>query len=193
MDSIVIKRKTYDIVEIISDNIFKCSFKNNVYIIQKIDSSKLDYKDQIKAIIKLSRTGVKQPKLVAIDKKQGFIVKENINGTSLFDYILDHDFDEQIYRQIFLNAYYARIAGINLDYDLKSWIYSEGVLYYNSLFTEKYKPEFDFTKQKIRLWFMSEELRKYYEKNGVLIDKSRIKEEYSVNKEMVLMTCKYYN
>lgn len=192
MEPIIVKRKAFDVIEIISNNIFKCSFKNNIYICYKIDTFKSDYIDEINSIKKLSRTGIKQPKLKFIDKKQGYVVREYVEGPTLFEYILDHDFDEAIYKQIYLNAYYARIAGFNLDYDLKSWIFANGVLYYNSLYTEKYKPELDFTKQAIRCWFLSDELRKYYEKNGVLIDKSRIKEDYAVNKEMVLMTCKFY-
>ena len=65
-------------------------------------------------------------------------------------------------------------------------------LFYTDLFCEKYIESNDFTKNQIRLWFLSNELRDYYEKNGILFDKNRLKQEYEVNKEMVLMTCKYY-
>ena len=65
-------------------------------------------------------------------------------------------------------------------------------LIYVGTYCEKYDPRFDFTKGKMREWFMTKELAAFYEKNGVLFDKKRLKDEFSANKEMVLMTCKYY-
>lgn len=192
MDKIVAKHREFEIIEIISNNIFKCSYKNKTYIISKLDINDSEYKEKLFELSKLCHSGVLQPKLKFIDKKQGYIVREYVEGVSLFDYILDHDFDESIYKQVFYNSYCARIFGINLCFNLKSWILVGDDLYYNDLYCEKYKKENDFTKSEIRKWFLSKELAKYYENNGVLIDKSRIKLEYEVNKEMVLMTCKYY-
>ena len=192
MDKIVVKRKEFEIIEIISNNIFKCSFKNKEYIITKLNVNDAFYKENLLQISRLCHSAVVQPKLFVIDKKQGYVVRESLDGTSMFDYILDHDFDENIYKQVFYNSYLARIAGLNLDFDLKSWIMVGDKLYYYSLFVEKYNPNNDFTKAKIRNWFLGNELSKYYENNGVLFDKLRLKDDYTVNKEMVLMTCKYY-
>ena len=108
------------------------------------------------------------------------------------DYILDNDFDENIYKQIFQNSYCARTVDLNLDYSLDKWMISDGILYYVGDYCEKYNPNRDFTKWKIREWFFTKELADFYKKNGVLFDKNRIKDEYLANKEMVLMTCKYY-
>ena len=87
----------------------------------------------------------------------------------------------------------ARVVGLNLDYSLDKWMLCGDILFYASDYCEKYESKNDFTKTKIREWFLSTDLANYYEKNGVLFDKNRIKDEFSVNKEMVLMTCKYYN
>ena len=192
MNTLKIKHKEYDVIELISNNIYKCSLKNKIYIISKLDVNDINYREILFMINKLKNSGVSHPKISAIDKKQGYVVREHLEGTSLFDYILDSDFDENIYKQVYLNSYYARAAGINLDFNLKAWTLVENKLYYTSLFCEKYDPNKDFTKKMVRQWFLSDELAKYYEKNGVLLDKSRIKDENTVNKEMVLMTCKYY-
>ena len=192
MDTIISKHREFEIIEIISDNIFKCSYKNKMYIITKFDLNDSDYKNNLFYISRLCHSGVKQPKLKFIDKKQGLVVREYVEGINLFDYILDHDFDENIYKQVFFNSYSARLAGLNLSFDLKSWILVGSQLLYNSLYCAKYDNSKDFTKEKIREWFLSKELSKYYENSGVLMDKTRIKQEYEVNKEMVLMTCKYY-
>ena len=192
MNTLKIKHKEYDVIELISNNIYKCSYKNKTYIISKLDVNDINYREILFMINKLKNSGVSQPKIFAIDKKQGYVVREYLEGTSLFDYILDSDFDENIYKQVYLNSYYARAAGINLDFNLKAWTLVNNKLYYTSLYCEKYDQNKDFTKKMVRQWFLSDELVKYYEKNGVLLDKSRIKDESTVNKEMVLMTCKYY-
>ena len=192
MNTLKIKHKEYDVIELISNNIYKCSLKNKTYIISKLDVNDINYREILFMINKLKNSGVSQPKIFAIDKKQGYVVREYLEGTSLFDYILDSDFDENIYKQVYLNSYYARAAGINLDFNLKAWTLVDNKLYYTSLYCEKYDQNNDFTKKMVRQWFLSDELAKYYEKNGVLLDKSRIKDENTVNKEMVLMTCKYY-
>ena len=192
MSTIVVKRKEFEVVELISNNITKCSFKNKLYILTKLDVNDVNYHENLLMITKLSRSAVKQPKLKFIDKKQGYIVREFLDGTTVFDYILDHDFDENIYKQVFYTSYSARMAGLNLNYELKSWMLVGNELYYTDMFCEKYDAAKDFTKNQIRLWFLSNELCKYYENNGVLLDKTRLKQEYEVNKEMVLMICKYY-
>ena len=192
MNTLKIKHKEYDVIELISNNIYKCSYKNKTYIISKLDVNDINYREILFMINKLKNSGVSQPKIYAIDKKQGYVAREYLEGTSLFDYILDSDFDENIYKQVYLNSYYARAAGINLDFNLKAWTLVNNKLYYTSLYCEKYDQNKDFTKKMVRQWFLSDELVKYYEKNGVLLDKSRIKDESTVNKEMVLMTCKYY-
>ena len=192
MSTIVVKHKEFEVLELISNNISKCSSKNKTFILTKLDVNDVNYRENLFMISKLSHTAVKQPKLFLIDKKQGYVVREYIEGISVFDYILDHDFDENIYKKVFYNSYLARIAGLNLNFDLKSWLIAGDELYYTDFFCEKYLPNNDFTKKQIRIWFLSQELCQYYKQNDVIFDKSRIKNEYSVNKEMVLMTCKYY-
>ena len=192
MSTIIVKHKEFEVLELISNNMFKCSFKNKLYLLTKLDIEDAYYHEKLLMISKLSHSAVKQPKLKLVDKKQGYVVREYIEGTTVFDYILNNDFNENIYKKIFYNSYSARMAGLNLNFDLKAWTLVDDELYYTDLFCEKYVTANDFTKNQIRLWFLSTELRDYYEKNGVLFDKTRLKQEYEINKEMVLMTCKYY-
>lgn len=192
MNSIIIKHRQFEINEIISNNIFKCSFKNKSYIVHKLDINEDNYKDNLALITKLCHCAVKQTKLFLIDKKQGYVVKEYVEGQTLFDFIIDNDFNDNIYKKVFQNSFYARSAGLNLSFDLKSWLLVGDELLYIDLYCEKYNPNRDFTKGEIRKWFMSAELAEYYKNNGILIDKKRIKDVFSVNKEMVLLTCKYY-
>ena len=192
MNSIIIKRRDFEIIEIIKNNSFKCTYKNKVYFVKKYDLEKSETKSRFNDALKLHRSSVNTAKLLLVDKKQGFLAFEWLDGTLVSDYILDHDFDENIYRQIFLNSYMARAMKLNLDYSLNQWMMVGSKLYYVSDFCEDYHPENDFTKKQLRLWFLSKDLNKFYENTGVLFDKNRIKDDFTVNKEMVLMTCKFY-
>ena len=192
MSVLKIKHREFEIVQIIKDDVFKCERKDKIYFIKKYNLEKAECRERFNNVIKISHSSVTQPKLKLVDKKNGYVVKEYVEGTLMSDYILDHDFDENIYRQIYMNSYMARVIGIYLDYSLNSWMLVGDTLYYVGDFCDKFTPEKDFTKSGMTMWFMTKDLVNYYEKNGILFDKSRIKEEFVVNKEMVLMTCKYY-
>lgn len=188
MENIKIKHKQFEVLEIVSKDTFKANYKNNTYLIRKYEPDSIEL-DMIK---KLTKSMVNTPKVIRMDKKSGYVAYELVEGTLMSDYILENDFNENIYKQIFRNSYSARVAGLNLDYSLDKWMLLNDTLYYVGEYCEKYDPKNDFTKGKMREWFFTKELADFYKKNGVLFDKKRIKDEYSANKEMVLMTCKYY-
>ena len=192
MNSITIKKREFEIIEIIKNNTFKCAYKNKEYYVKKYDLEKSETRSRFNSALKLYKSAVNTPKLLLADKKQGILAFEWLDGILISDYILDHDFDENIYRQIYLNSYMARVMKLNLNYAPDQWMLVGEKLFYVSDFSEEYRPENDFTKKQLRLWFLSKELCEFYKNNGILFDKSRIKEDYAVNKETVLMTCKYY-
>lgn len=188
MENLIIKRKEFEILEIITSITFKCNYKKHLFFVKKYepDSIKLDM------LKKIHKSSVTLPKTKYIDKKTGYVAREFLDGVLMSDYILDHDFDENIYKEIFRNNYMARVVGLNLDYSLDKWMLVSGKLFYVGDYCEKYDPKNDFSKTKIREWFLTRELAQYYKNNGILFDKKRIKEEHAVNKEMVLTICKYY-
>lgn len=188
MENIKIKRKEFEVIEIVSGDTFKATRKNKTYLIKKYDPDS----SELFMIKKLMKSNVKMAKVERLDKKTGYVAFEYLEGQLVSDYILEHDFDENIYKQIFKNSYMARVVGLTLDFSLDKWMLVGETLYYADVYCDKYDPNNDFTKTKIREWFFTKELAQFYKNNGVLFDKKRIKDEYLVNKEMVLTTCKYY-
>lgn len=188
MENIKIKHKQFEISEIVSKDTFKGIYKNETYLLKKYDPDS----DTFSMFKKLLKSNISIPKVKCLDKKSGYVALEQFEGVLISDYILDHDFDENIYKQIFQNSFYARAVGLNLDYSLDKWMLCGDRLIYVSYYCEKYDPKNDFTKCKMREWFFTKELFEFYKKNGVLFDKKRLKDEFAANKEMVLMTCKYY-
>lgn len=188
MENIKIKRKEFEVLEIVSKDTFKGSYKNKTYFIKKYNPDS----EKFRMLRKIYKSNISLPKIERLDKKSGFVAFEWLDGQLVSDYILEHDFDENIYKQIFKNSYSARVAGLNLDYSLDKWMLYNDTLFYVSEYCEKYDPKNDFTKWKMREWFFTKELADFYRNKGILFDKNRIKGEFSANKEMVLMTCKYY-
>lgn len=192
MSELKIKHRLFEVVEIIKNDTFKCERKNKTFYIKKYDMENSDSRMKFQNALNLYKSAVNLPKYFIADKKTGYLVKEYLDGVLMSDYILDHDFDENIYKQIFLSSYMAKVAKLSLNYDLDAWMLVGDKLYYVDDFCDKYNSDHDFVKDGMTKWFFTKDLAKYYEKNGVLFDKSRIKEECAVNKEMVLMACKYY-
>ena len=61
-----------------------------------------------------------------------------------------------------------------------------------TLFILSISKEKDLVEKYIRLWFNTKETASFMKENGLSFDSGRIKNEYEVNKQIVLMTCKYY-
>ena len=192
MNILKIKHKEFEIIEIIKDDVFKCERKDKFYFIKKYNLNNSVERSKFFNVQKLHKSNIKMAKLFIVDKRSGYVVLEYLSGITIKDYILEHDFDENMYKQVFLNAYMARVVGYTLDYRLDQWMLVDNTLYYIGDYCDKYLPSNDFSRSTLSLWFLGKDLYNYYEKTGILFDKTRLKDEFTVNKEMVLMTCKYY-
>ena len=108
------------------------------------------------------------------------------------DYLSKQDMTEELYDQLFKNAYYAKMSGMTISYSPNDWGLYNGSLFYLGETFSVFKKEEDLVDKSLRLWFNTRELSEFMKNNGVFYDKNRIKGEYEVNKEIVLMACKYY-
>lgn len=192
METIKIKHKEYQITQIISDDKYIGSYKDKKYLLRKFDYSSEEGKALLYNIKKLINNGVKVPKLIAVDKKAGFLVSEYIEGITAMEYLSKQDFSEDLFDQLFKINHMAKSGRMTLNYSPDKWIIREGELYYVYPWFINYNPKEELSEKYLRLYFNTKELAEFLDKNGVFYDKSRIKDEYSTNKEMVLMTVKYY-
>lgn len=192
METVKIKHKEYQITQIISDDKYIGSYKDKKYLLRKFDYSSEEGKALLYNIKKLINNGVKVPKLIAVDKKVGFLVSEYIEGITAMEYLSKQDFSEDLFDQLFKINHMAKSGKMTLNYSPDKWIISNGELYYVYPWFINYNPKEELSEKYLRLYFNTKELAEFLDKNGVFYDKSRIKDEYSTNKEMVLMTVKYY-
>lgn len=192
MESLKIKHRTFEIVESVSKDTFIGVRKNKKYFIRQFTPKTQESMELTYAMRKISTSGVKSPKLYWIDEKNGYAVSEYLEGENMCEYLSKNDMDDKLFEQLFLAAYLAKINRMTLDYSPDKWMNVSGTLYYIYPMFIIYQKEKDLVDRYMKLWFNTKELAKFMNEKGIFYDKSRVKDEYSANKEMVLTICKYY-
>lgn len=192
MNQIKIKHRLFENVVEMEENVFSATYKGKKYTLLKFEPYTTDGDEICFSCKRIFSAGIKAPKLKWIDKKLGYIVREYVEGESVMDLIMKDNLSEEIYKQLFLNAYLAKMNGMTLNYEPDKWLFANGVLYYVYPHFIIYNEAKDLVKSYLRLWFITKELLQFASKLGLEFDKTRMKDEYTTNKEIVLMTCKYY-
>lgn len=192
METVKIKYRTFEILERLSLDNFIATRKGKEYFVRQFDPLSDEGKELVYSLKKLASSGVKTPKLVLLDEKHGYAVSEIIVGEKMSDYLSHSEMTDNLYEQLFQNAYFAKYFHITLDYEPEHWCIYNNTLYYMRPLCILFKKEKDLIDRYIRLWFNTKELANYLANLGKKYDKSRLKDEYLTNKEIVLMICKYY-
>lgn len=192
METIKACHKEYIIKEQLDDQNFICERKGQLFFIRKYEKYLEEGQLLAFQIKKVTNMGIKTPKLYGIDKRNGYIVSEYIDGETLMDILSREDIDEKYIEQLFENSYRAKINKVALNYEPDKWKVRDGVVYYTYPYFIKYTKEDDFTVKGLPLYFNTHELANFMHNKGVFYDKNRIKNTYDTNKQIVLITCKYY-
>ena len=178
--------KKYEIVEQIDEETYLATCKNKKFLLRTFDFSS-EYGQELEySLIRIKSSGIKAPKLIKFDRKNGYYLTEYIEGIDMAEYISKNELTDEIYKQLFDNAYLAKVARATLRYEPQKWILSNGIMYYVYTHVLDFDPEKDLVKRYVRLWFNTKELEKYLIENGYSYDKKRIKDEYATNKEILL-------
>ena len=189
----MVKRRTFNILETLSDNSFKVERKNKVFFLKKFNSFS-DYEYCFERRKKFINNGIKVPKIIKADKKALSIIFEYVEGQNVLEMLYNAPLPENVYKAVFMMNYLARLSKIMLDFDPSNYIYTDdGKLYYMGLKYFEYDEKTSFVQKGIRLWFYTKEFSNLLLEKGHQIDKTRLKDDYVINKEIVLMTVKYYN
>ena len=192
MDSIKIKHRIFEKVKDLSDESFLATYKGQEFEVFKFDYKTVEGDALMYALMRIKNAGIRAPKLFWIDKKAGYIVREYLTGESVMELISRENIPEEIYKQLFINEYLAKVNKMTLNYEPDKWIIKDNTLYYMLPQFIEYNEEKDLVKKYLRLWFPTKELAQYLANNNLSFDRTRLKEELATNKELVLLVCKYY-
>jgi TP53 regulating kinase and related kinases len=176
MESYVISGKKYEIIKLLGHGKSGYSYlaQNNgeLYVLKKIHHEPCDYYqfgNKIEAerrdYQKLKETGILIPQMLAIDESKELILKEYVDGPTIFELVLGEQVKENYWLQMKEMCKKLYPAGINIDYFPTNFIVQNEQLYYIDYECNDYMEEWDFEHWGSRYWAKTPEFLEYLEQH----------------------------
>lgn len=125
----------------------------------KIEAEQNDYQRLLNAKIRI-------PKMLELDIPNERIIKEFIDGKTIFE-LVKKDFSVEKYiQQVREMAELAKNAGMNIDYFPTSFVVCDELLYYIDYECNEYMEEWNFENWGIKYWSKTEEFMNYLEEKN---------------------------
>ena len=191
-EEIEVKRKVFAVEEQIGEHSYKVERKGQLFFLKKFEDNEKEFEAFCDAEHRLRVSGVINPKCIVYDKKTRIAVTEYIEGNNCLEELLKGDLPEVVIEQLFKTFWYARNDLMALDYRPDNFKFVNGKLFYIPFKVSKFVNKESFLQQDMRLWFFTKELIKYCHEKGIDIDETKLKSDYETNKNIALMTVKYY-
>ena len=138
------------------------------YTLKQIHHEPCDYYqfgDKIQAEIhdyeRLKNIGIKIPCMVDVDVENERILKEYINGDTIYDLVLNDKMDESYIEQVQQMCRLLYPANTNIDYFPTNFIVQDGVMYYIDYECNDYMDEWNFENWGIKYWSKTKEFMDY--------------------------------
>ena len=120
----------------------------------KIEAEERDY-------YRLLNAGITIPEMYLIDKEKEIIVKQYIEGDTIFEMIRNKVPVDPYLEQVRLMARKASEAGLNIDYFPTNFVVHKRILYYIDYECNEYMPQWNFENWGSRYWSYTEEFSNY--------------------------------
>ncbi len=110
---------------------------------------------------RLRHAGIRIPEVIAIDEVNERVVKEYIEGKTVFELIRDGGSAEPYLGQAREMAAQAKAAGLNIDYFPTNFVIRGGLIWYIDYECNDYMEEWNFENWGIRYWSRTPEFTEY--------------------------------
>ena len=191
-EEIEVKRKVFTVIEQIGDRSYKAERKGQFFFIKKFEDDAKGFENFCDAEHRLRVSGVVNPKCYLYDKKTRIVVIEYIEGETCFETLLKGELPEPAIEALFKTFWYAKNDRLALDYRPENFKFANGKLYYLSFSYQKFVSNDSFVQNDMRLWFFTKDFIKHCHDKGIDVDQSHLMSDYETNKNIALMTVKYY-
>ena len=124
----------------------------------KIEAEMTDYK-------RLSAAGIRIPEMFEVDVENERILKEFIDGETIYSLVKNGGSAEPYLEQIRQMAAQAKSAGLNIDYFPTNFVIQNSVLYYIDYECNNYMDEWNFENWGIKYWSRTTEFLDYVAHN----------------------------
>ena len=120
----------------------------------KIESEKTDYQ-------RLLETGIRLPKMLDIDIENERILKEYIDGPTIFDLVKTDSMKDAYLQQVRKMADMVTSNGLNIDYFPTNFVVQNEELFYIDYECNTYMDEWNFENWGIKYWSKTKEFMDY--------------------------------
>lgn len=125
----------------------------------KIEAERHDY-------ARLTEAGIRVPKLLDIDVTEERILKEYVDGPTVFDLVKEDCMHPSYLGEVRCMASLAQKAGLNIDYFPTNFVACDGVLYYVDYECNPYMEEWNFENWGIQYWSKTDAFLAHLTRNG---------------------------
>ena len=125
----------------------------------KMESELRDYE-------RLKKIGIRMPEMFEADLQNERILKEYIEGDTIFDYVLRNEVKKEFIEQMQEMCVCLYAANTNIDYFPTNFVVQEGKLYYIDYECNEYMEEWNFENWGITYWSQTTEFLEYVKKHS---------------------------
>ena len=172
MDSITVNNITYNIIKLLGKGKGGYSYlaqrDGKQYVVKQIHHEPCDYYtfgNKIEAerndYQRLLNAKIRIPKMLDIDMENERIVKEYINGETIFEMVKNDVSVEAYLPQVREMAQLAKNTGLNIDYFPTNFVVQNDLLYYIDYECNEYMDEWSFENWGIKYWSKTPEFEEY--------------------------------
>ena len=115
---------------------------------------------------RLKKTGIKLPKMIDVDVENERILKEYIEGETIYNLVIDHKMKADYIDQVKKMCSVLYPANLNIDYFPTNFIVQDGVLFYIDYECNNYMEEWNFENWGIKYWSKTPEFLQYVKEHS---------------------------
>lgn len=138
------------------------------YVLKQIHHEPCDYyqfgnkvESEINDYGRLKSVGIRMPEMIEVDIPRERILKEYIEGETIFDLVLSDSMKPEYVKQVREMCRVLYAAHMNIDYFPTNFIVQNGELYYIDYECNDYMDEWNFENWGIRYWSKTDEFMQY--------------------------------
>lgn len=172
---ILVNKIEYEVIKLLGHGKGGYSYlvENNgkQYVLKQIHHEPCDYYsfgNKIEAEIndynRLVNTKIRIPKMIDVDVLNERIIKEYIDGPTIFELVKNNQMNELFIDQVKEIAKIAYSFGLNIDYFPTNFIVQDGLIYYIDYECNQYMEQWNFENWGIKYWSKTKEFIEYIEK-----------------------------
>ena len=172
MDNMMVNEKEYSIIKLLGKGKGGYSYLatdgTNEYVLKQIHHEPCSYyqfgnkiESELNDYNRLMKIGIRMPKLLDCDKENERILKEYINGDTIYDLVLKDKMKDDYLSQVKDMCKILYKNKTNIDYFPTNFVVQNEVIYYIDYECNDYMEEWNFENWGIKYWSKTEEFLNY--------------------------------